>query len=77
MSLPTGLVYAWTKRRSLVGVDAWHLTAMSARTGETAWSVRAGLGALFDNDWSPVTLAPDGSAFVLTVGGLVRVRDRG
>jgi hypothetical protein len=76
VSLGTGLVYAYTTRPSWWGVSAWYLTAIDARTGETAFSVRTGTGTLFNNHYSAVTLAPDGSAYVATLGGMVRVRDR-
>jgi hypothetical protein len=75
VSLATGLIYAYTTRRSWWGVSAWYLTALDARTGETAFSVRTGTGTLFNNHYSAVTLAPDGSAYVATLGGMVRVRD--
>ncbi|GAA4816487.1 hypothetical protein ACFQ0K_08005 [Nocardioides caeni] len=77
MSLATGLVYAYTKRSSWWGVNAWYLTAMDARTGRHAFSVRTGIGTLFNNNYAAVTLAPDGSAFVATLAGMVRVRDGG
>jgi outer membrane protein assembly factor BamB len=76
VSLATGLVYAYTKRRSIWGVSAWYLTAIDARSGETVWAVRTGLGAQFNNHYSAITLAPDGSAYVPTLAGMVRVRDR-
>ena len=75
VSLATGLVYAYTTRESWWGVSAWYLTAIDARTGETAFSVRTGTGTLFNNHYSAVTLGPDGSAYVPTLGGMVRVRD--
>lgn len=76
-SLATGLVYAYTKRPSRLGVDAWYLTAIDARTGRTAFSVRTGTGALMNNHYAAVTIAPDGAAFIATPAGMVRVRDRG
>jgi hypothetical protein len=75
VSLATGLVYAYTTRSSWWGVNAWYLTAIDARTGETAFSVRTGTGTLFNNHYAAVTLGPDGSAYVPTLGGMVRVRD--
>ena len=75
VSLATGLVYAYTTPPSWWGVSAWYLTAIDARTGETAWSVRTGTGTLFNNHYAAVTLGPDGSAYVATLGGMVRVRD--
>ena len=76
VSLATGLVYAYTTRASWWGVSAWYLTAIDARTGETAFSVRTGTGTLFNNHYSAVTLAADGSAYVPTLGGMVRVKGR-
>ena len=76
VSLANGLVYAYTKRRSLLGVSAWYFTAISARTGRTVFSVRTGIGSMFNNHYSAVTLGPDGSAYVATLTGLVRIRDR-
>jgi hypothetical protein len=76
-SLANGLVYAYTKRPTLWGVAAWYLTAIDVRTGRTAFSVRTGLGALMNNHYAAVTLAPDGSAYVATLAGMVRVRDSG
>lgn len=75
VSLETGLVYAITTRRSWWGVNAWYLTAISAHTGRHAFSVRTGTGTLSNNHYAAVTLGPDGSAYVATLGGLVRVRD--
>ncbi len=77
VSLQNGLVYAYTKRPNWWGVSAWYLTALDARTGRTAFSVRTGLGTLMNNHYSAVTLAPDGSAYVATLAGMVRVRDSG
>lgn len=76
VSLETGLVYAVTKPRSWWGANAWYLTALDARTGRRVFSVRLGLGALMDNHRSAVTLGPDGSAYVATLAGMVRVRDK-
>jgi hypothetical protein len=76
VSLKTGLVYAITKRSSLAGVSAWYLSAIDVATGRVMFGVRIGLGLLANNHHSAVTLAPDGSAYAATLGGLVRVRDR-
>jgi hypothetical protein len=74
-SLANGLVYAYTTRRSRWGVSAWYVTAIDARSGRTAWSVRTGIGSMFNNHYSSITLSPDGSLYVATLAGLVRVRD--
>ncbi|MEV4006717.1 hypothetical protein [Actinomadura sp. NPDC049753] len=76
VSVPAGLLYLYTKepRRDLI--DAWYLTAVDVHTGRTAYKVLTGTGKWFDNSWAPVTLGPDGTAYVGVVGGLVAVRDR-
>ncbi|MDN4173377.1 hypothetical protein QWY28_10515 [Nocardioides sp. SOB77] len=76
LSLATGLLYAYEKRSSPWGAAAWYLVAIDVRTGRTAYRVRTGLGSLLNNHYSAVTLAPDGSAYVATMAGMVRVRDR-
>jgi hypothetical protein len=75
-SLSSGLLYVYSKQRSRWGVDAWYFTAIDLRTGLRVFSRRTGVGPLFDNHYAAMTLARDGSAYVATLGGLVRVRDR-
>lgn len=75
-SWPNGLVYAWTKRPALSGVSAWYLTALDAATGRSMWGVRTGTGMLAGSDHSEITIGPDGSAWIGTLAGLVRVTDR-
>jgi len=75
-SLETGLVYAYTKRPTWWGVSAWYLTALDIRTGRHVFSVRTGTGTLMNNHYAAITLGPDGSAYIATLGGMVRVKDR-
>ena len=86
MSRGTGLVYAYTHPaadevprtgdlpRSLTP-DAWFFTAFDARTGRQVWSTYAGSGLGHNNNYAPVTLGPDGVAYVGTLGGLLRIAD--
>lgn len=75
-SRPDGLLYAWSKRPSLVGVSEWYLAAVDAETGRSMWSVRTGTGLLAGSDGSQITLGPEGTAWIGTLAGLVRVNDR-
>lgn len=75
-SRANGLLYAWTKRPSLTGVSAWYLTAIDADTGRNRWGVRTGTGLLAGSDGSRIMLDRDGAAWLGTLAGLVRVRDR-
>ena len=57
------------------GQDPWYLTALDARTGARVWSVLTGLGLGYNNNYAPITLGPDGTAYIGVLGGLVAVRD--
>lgn len=77
VSLANGLLYAYTKEHSLWGVDAWYVSALDVRTGRRVFAVRTGTGLLRNNHYAAITITKDGSLFIATLGGLVRVRDRG
>jgi hypothetical protein len=74
MSLANGLVYSYTKPAG-ESSDPWYLTALDFRTGKTIYKARAGAGLGFNNNYAPVTLGPDGTAYVGVLGGLVALRD--
>jgi hypothetical protein len=74
LSLANGLVYAYTKNTH--EDDPWFLTALDFRTGRTVWKKLAGAGLGFNNNYAPVTLGPDGSAYVGVLGGLVLLQDK-
>jgi hypothetical protein len=75
LSAATGLVYTYTKDPSDSNEDAWYLTALDVRTGKTVFKAFAGEGLGFNNNYAPVTLGLDGSAYVGVLGGLVKLRD--
>ncbi len=75
-SAASGLLYAYTTRPSRWAVTGWYLTALDLRDGHTVFSRRIRNGPLSNNHYAAVTIAPDGSAYVPVLGGLVRVRDR-
>jgi hypothetical protein len=75
LSLGNGLVYAYTKPPRSDGNDAWYLTAIGFRSGRTAWKRLAGAGLGYNNNYAPISLGPDGAAYVGALGGLVRLED--
>jgi hypothetical protein len=86
VSTKTGLVYVYehpsAKQVHYPGgapstgpEDPWYLTALSARTGHRVWSRLTGVGLGYNNNYAPITLGPDGTAYVGVLGGLVSVRD--
>jgi hypothetical protein len=76
LSLANGIVYTYTKPANPNGEDGWYLTALDFATGKTLWKALAGEGLGFNNNYAPVTLGPDGAAYVGVLGGLVRLADR-
>ena len=76
LSLAAGLVYTYTKPARDDGQDAWYLTALDVRTGKTAFQRLAGEGLGFNNNYAPITLGPDGTAYLGVLGGIVAWRDR-
>ncbi|MFE5298923.1 hypothetical protein [Streptomyces sp. NPDC056632] len=75
LSTANGLLYFYEKRPHALGIDAWYLTAVDFRTGARAWSRLTGTGPAYDNNWSPITIGPDGTAYVGVFNGIVSVRD--
>src|SRR5439155_16990644 len=73
-SLASGLLYVYTKPAALL-VDAWYFTAIDVRTGRTVFSRLTGTGPEFNNHYAAIYLGPDGSAYIATLAGMVRVRD--
>jgi len=53
----------------------WYLTAIDFRTGRTAFRRRAGAGLGSNNNYAPVTLTPDGTAYVGVLGGVTSFSD--
>ena len=72
LSLGSGLVYTYTLPAEH---DAWYLTAIDFRTGETVFRRLTGGGLGHNNNYAPVTLAPDGTAYVGVLGGVTRLAD--
>jgi hypothetical protein len=74
LSLANGIVYTYTKPGG-DNRDPWYLTALDFRSGRTLFKFKAGQGLGFNNHYAPVTIGPDGTAYVGTLGGLVALRD--
>ena len=71
LSLANGLVYTYTHPPRSDGIDAWYLTTLDFGTGRTVYRRLAGTGFGFNNNYAPVTLGPDGTAYVGVLGGVV------
>ena len=75
LSLASGLVYVYSKEPRSDGNDGWYLTALDFDTGRTLFKRLSGEGLGHNNNYAPVTLAPDGDTYVGTLGGIVRLAD--
>ena len=76
LSLANGLVYVYTQDAAGDPADPWFLTALDFRTGETVWKYRTGEGIPENNNYAPVSIGPDGAAYVGVLSGLLLVRDK-
>ncbi len=74
MSLANGLVYI-VSREIKGSADSWYLNALDFRTGESVFKQRYGTGFGHNVNYAPVSLGPDGTAYVGVLGGLVRIAD--
>ncbi len=86
-SLGSGLLYAYTHPSAAelpwklaplpeaLAPESWFFTALDLRTGKQVWSRLAGTNLGFNNNYAPVSIGPDGVAYVGTLGGLVRIAD--
>jgi hypothetical protein len=75
LSAANGIVYTYTKDPRPDGQDAWYLTALDFHTGKTLYKRLGGEGLGHNNNYAPVTLGPDGTAYVGVLGGLIGLRD--
>jgi len=75
LSLGAGVLYTYTKPADGGSSDPWYLTALDYRTGKTVYRRLAGTGVGYNNNYAPVTIGPDRSAYVGVLGGLTRFAD--
>jgi len=85
--LATGLLYTYTHPSAAelpwkalplpnaLAPETWFFTALDLRTGKQVFSQLVGSNLGFNNNYAPVSIGPDGAAYVGTLGGLVRIAD--
>ncbi len=75
LSTATQIVYTYTQAALPLGMQEWSWVGISAITGETLFTVPAGVGLLANNNYAGITLGPSGTAYLGTIGGIRTLRD--
>lgn len=83
LSVGNGLLYFYTRESVPAnfvsgmrdGQQAWYLTTLDYHTGEVVYQARTGTGGKWNNNYAPITIGPDGTAYVGVLGGIISVRD--
>lgn len=70
-----GTVAALTVLVAVLPPATWYVTAIDIRTGRTAWSRLTGTGVQWNNHYAAIYLGPDGTLYVATLAGLVRMTE--
>lgn len=79
LSTGNGLVYLYTRVKNSDIPDrtvAWYFTAIDYETGETVYKVLTGTGKNWNNSYGPITIGPNGTAYVGVFNGLISVSDQ-
>ncbi len=77
VSLANGLIYVYTRDNSNPSaMQAWYFTALDANTGQLVFKVLTGVGKGFNNHYGSISIMPNGTAYVGTIAGVVKVWDQ-
>ncbi len=76
LSIRNGLIYLYTRLEGTKkSTMAWYLTAIDYRTGKTVFKIFTGTGKYWNNNYAPITLGPNGTAYVGCFNGIMAIRD--
>ena len=77
VSTKTGLIYTYTRDPdpAVPGSQPYFWTAISLRTGKTAFKRYAGSGLSFNNNYAGIALGPDGGEYLGVIGGIISLHD--
>lgn len=78
LALGSELVYIYTREPIGIGAphektQAYYFGAVNFSDGQMAFKVLTGTGRNYNNNYSPITIAPDGTAYVGTFAGIVSI----
>jgi len=79
LSVGNGLVYTYSREPISIGAPyeltrAYYFGAVNFSNGQTAFKKLAGTGGNFNDNYSPLTLGPDGTAYMGVFAGIVSMK---
>jgi outer membrane protein assembly factor BamB len=82
LSTANGLIYTYSVKAGepflgIIPTNGWYFGALDWETGKRVYEVWVGNGSFWNNVLDPVTIGPDGTAYVGTKNGLMAIRDGG
>ena len=83
MSTGNGLVYIYSPKYmdnngsgdTTMNEIAWYFTALDFATGDTAFQILTSTGKAWNVNYASISIAPDGTAYVGTLRGLISIKD--
>jgi hypothetical protein len=71
LAIADGLIYTYTTDPA----GNWYWTALDFRTGRTVYRAYAGSGPLYNNNYAGISISPNGTEYLGTLGGIESMRD--
>lgn len=76
LSVGNGIAYFYSFDQKGDAEPEWSLAGLDFKTGKQVLKVPTGRGKPWDNNWSAIAIAPDGTLYVGVSRGLVQVRQK-
>ena len=76
LSQPAGIAYFYSFDLNDVGIPQWYLAGLDWTTGKLVQRIPTGAGMEWNNNWSAISIGPDGSLYAGTTRGLLQVRPK-
>lgn len=75
LSTRNGIAYYYSFDLTPQGTQDWSVVGLDFNTGKQVIKIPTGQGKVFDNNWSSMSIAPDGALYVGTTRGMIQIRD--
>lgn len=75
LSTRNGIAYYYSFDLNPQGTQDWAVVGLDFNTGKQVIKIPTGRGKVFDNNWSSMSIAPDGALYVGTTRGMIQIRN--